>query len=140
MHVTSRDGTRIAYEKRGKGPVVILVNGALSDRAGSAELAQLLSGRFTVLSYDRRGRGDSTDTGPYTVQREIEDIDALIARAKIVLNVHYYDAQTFEIVRVVDRIRRRHAVEVRDVREWFVVIYQSAVELVGQHKEIVLVG
>ena len=78
MHVTSRDGTRIAYEKAGRGPAVILVNGALSDRTGSAELAQLLSQRFTVFSYDRRGRGDSSDTSPYSVEREIEDIEALI--------------------------------------------------------------
>ena len=78
MHVTSRDGTPIAYEKTGRGPAVILVNGALSDRTGSAELAQLLSQRFTVFSYDRRGRGDSSDTSPYSVEREIEDIEALI--------------------------------------------------------------
>jgi pimeloyl-ACP methyl ester carboxylesterase len=79
--VTSRDGTRIAYEKWGKGPAVIVVGGALSGRAGGAELAQLLADHFTVYSYDRRGRGDSTDTKPYSVKREIEDIEALIDSA-----------------------------------------------------------
>ena len=81
LHVTSRDGTRIAYDKWGKGPAVILVNGALSNRSSNAELAQLLAARFTVYSYDRRGRGDSTDTKPYSVKREIEDIEALIDAA-----------------------------------------------------------
>lgn len=77
----SRDGTRIAYEKRGKGPVVIVVSGALSERSGSSELAQLLAAHLTVYSYDRRGRGDSADTKPYSVKREIEDIEALIDSA-----------------------------------------------------------
>ena len=81
MYVTSRDGTRIAYDKWGKGPAVIVVGGALSDRSGSAELAQLLAAHFTVYSYDRRGRGDSADTKPYSVKREIEDIEALIDSA-----------------------------------------------------------
>ena len=76
--VTSRDGTRIAYDKLGMGPSLIVVNGALSERAGNAELAQLLAPHLTVYSYDRRGRGDSSDTPPYSVKREIEDIEALI--------------------------------------------------------------
>jgi pimeloyl-ACP methyl ester carboxylesterase len=79
--VTSRDGTRIAYDKSGRGPAVIVIGGALSDRAGGAELAKLLGNRFTVYSYDRRGRGASTDTKPYSVEREIEDIEALIDKA-----------------------------------------------------------
>ena len=78
MQVTSRDGTRIAYDRRGNGPAVIVVNGALADRSGNAELAQLLAAHLTVYSYDRRGRGDSTDSPPYSVKREIEDIEALI--------------------------------------------------------------
>ena len=81
MQVTSRDGTRIAYDRWGKGPAVILVNGALSDRSSNAELAALLAAHLTVYSYDRRGRGDSTDTQPYSVRREIEDIEALIDSA-----------------------------------------------------------
>jgi pimeloyl-ACP methyl ester carboxylesterase len=81
QYATSADGTRIAYDKTGKGPAVIVVGGALSDRRGGAELAQLLSSRLTVYSFDRRGRGDSTDTQPYSVKREIEDIEALITVA-----------------------------------------------------------
>lgn len=79
--VTSQDGTRIAYDKSGKGPAVIVVNGALATRADSSELAQLLAAHFTVYSYDRRGRGDSADTKPYAVKREVEDIAALIDAA-----------------------------------------------------------
>ena len=79
--VASRDGTRIAYDKSGSGPAVMVVNGALATRASSAELAQLLAGHFTVYSYDRRGRGDSADTNPYSVKREVEDMAALIDAA-----------------------------------------------------------
>ena len=81
QQVTSQDGTRIAYDKVGKGPAVVIVNGALSSRSSSAELAQLLATHFTVYSYDRRGRGDSTDTKPYSVKREVEDMAALIDAA-----------------------------------------------------------
>ena len=82
--VTSKDGTTIAYDQWGKGPVVILVDGALQYRAfdqGMVDLANLLSKHFTVMHYDRRGRGDSTDTQPYALEREIEDIEALIDEA-----------------------------------------------------------
>jgi pimeloyl-ACP methyl ester carboxylesterase len=80
-HVTSADGTRIAFEQRGSGPPLIIVGGILGDRERDRPLAQALAGRFTVISYDRRGRGESTDTLPYAVQREVEDIAALIAHA-----------------------------------------------------------
>jgi pimeloyl-ACP methyl ester carboxylesterase len=84
-NVTSKDGTAIAYDRSGQGPAVILVGGALSVRNSSIpmfrQLAALLEPHFTVINYDRRGRGDSTDTPPYTVQREIEDIEALIDAA-----------------------------------------------------------
>jgi pimeloyl-ACP methyl ester carboxylesterase len=76
--VTSKDGTKIAYAKVGNGPVVVLVLGALNSRKSGAKLAKLLASRFTVISYDRRGRGDSTDTAPYAPQREVEDVKALI--------------------------------------------------------------
>jgi pimeloyl-ACP methyl ester carboxylesterase len=79
--VTSRDGTTIAFDRVGKGPEVILVGGALSDRSAAAPLAAHLSADFTVFAYDRRGRGDSGDARPYAVEREIEDIDALIREA-----------------------------------------------------------
>jgi pimeloyl-ACP methyl ester carboxylesterase len=79
--VTSRDGTSIAYERLGAGPAVILVGGAFVDRSENGPLAAELAERFTVYNYDRRGRGDSGDTQPYAVAREIEDIEALIAEA-----------------------------------------------------------
>lgn len=79
--VTSKDGTRIAYDKSGTGPAVILVSGALATRSSDTELAQLLAPHFTVYNYDRRGRADSADTKPYSVEREIEDIEALINEA-----------------------------------------------------------
>jgi pimeloyl-ACP methyl ester carboxylesterase len=82
--VQSADGTTIALDKRGKGPALILVGGALEQRAmdsETAQLAPLLAEHFTVFHYDRRGRGESTDTPPYAVEREIEDIDALITEA-----------------------------------------------------------
>ncbi len=76
--VTSRDGTEIGFSRAGEGPALVLVGGAFTDRAHLAELATLLATRFTVLNYDRRGRGESGDTAPYAVAREIEDLDALI--------------------------------------------------------------
>ncbi len=81
--VTSNDGVEIAYEKTGKGPAVILVDGALCSRAFGPmpKLVPLLAPHFTVYHYDRRGRGDSENTQPYAVEREIEDIEALIKEA-----------------------------------------------------------
>lgn len=74
----SKDGTKIAYEKSGKGQPVVLVLGALNTRKSGASLAKLLAPRYTVVSYDRRGRGDSTDTPPYQPRKEIEDLAAVI--------------------------------------------------------------
>lgn len=76
--VPSKDGTTIAFDQSGSGPAIILVGGALSERSAGASLAALLAPHFTVISYDRRGRGDSGDTEPYAVEREVEDIAALI--------------------------------------------------------------
>ena len=78
--VTSKDGTVIAYSRIGQGPALILVDGALCYRAfgPSTALAATLSPHFTVVTYDRRGRGESGDTLPYTVEREVEDLAALI--------------------------------------------------------------
>ena len=74
----SKDGTRIAYDKKGEGRVVILVLGALNSRKSGTKLAKLLASQFTVITYDRRGRGESTDTAPYSPKREVEDLAALI--------------------------------------------------------------
>lgn len=78
--VISHDGTRIVYDRLGTGTPLVLVDGATGHRAftGFGELAQLLSSDFSVVWYDRRGRGESTDTAPYTPQREIEDLEAII--------------------------------------------------------------
>jgi len=81
--ITSRDGTEIAYDQRGQGPAVILVDGALCYRSFGPMpgLAELLAPYFTVYNYDRRGRGESGDTQPYALTREIEDLEALINEA-----------------------------------------------------------
>ncbi len=76
----SADGTRIAFDRRGEGPPVILVGGALSHRRFPhfVKLSELLAERYTAVAYDRRGRGDSGDSAQYSVAREVEDLDALI--------------------------------------------------------------
>jgi len=77
----SRDGTRIAHVVNGSGPPLILVGGAFCDhraRAAGLPLSKELEGRRTVLCFDRRGRGESTDTEPYAVAREVEDLAALV--------------------------------------------------------------
>jgi pimeloyl-ACP methyl ester carboxylesterase len=79
--VTSKDGTEIAFDQLGQGPAVILVSGGSVDRSSNAPLAEQLAPNFTVYNYDRRGRGPSGDTPPYAVEREIEDIEALIDEA-----------------------------------------------------------
>ncbi|MGE5291156.1 MAG: alpha/beta fold hydrolase [Micromonosporaceae bacterium] len=76
--MTSADGTTIALERKGQGPPVILIGGAFNDRTTVAGLASVLAPTFTAVAYDRRGRGDSGDSGTYAVEREIEDIAALI--------------------------------------------------------------
>jgi pimeloyl-ACP methyl ester carboxylesterase len=82
--VTSKDGTEIAYETKGTGKPVILVSGAMGYRAlgFGQDLVNLLEPHFTVYDYDRRGRGESTDTQPFAVEREVEDIEALIQAAE----------------------------------------------------------
>ncbi len=74
--VTSADGTTIAFDQLGSGPPLVLVAGASCDRVVDAGIAAGLAAHFTVLNHDRRGRGDSTDTPPYAVEREIEDLRA----------------------------------------------------------------
>ena len=82
--VQSRDGTTIAFDRTGEGPPVIVVDGAFAHRAinpTAGDLASLLAPRFSVYAYDRRGRGGSGDTEPYAPEREIEDLQAIIAEA-----------------------------------------------------------
>lgn len=79
--VTSKDGTTIAFDQFGNGPAVVLVSGGSVDRSSNAPLATLLAKHFTVFNYDRRGRGPSGDTQPYAVEREIEDIAAVVTAA-----------------------------------------------------------
>ena len=75
---TSRDGTTIAYEQSGQGSPVVVVASALADRSDTRKMAAMLAPHHTVINYDRRGRGASGDTPPCTIQREAEDIEALI--------------------------------------------------------------
>jgi pimeloyl-ACP methyl ester carboxylesterase len=80
---TSADGTQIAYTRAGSGPALVLVDGAMCYRGSSPNdaLAKELTTRFTVHTYDRRGRGESGDTGPYAVEREVEDLAAVVKEA-----------------------------------------------------------
>src|SRR5712692_2925899 len=80
-NVRSSDGTAIVFDQSGQGPALILVAGATATRLAEAALSAHLAPHFTVLAYDRRGRGDSGDTPPYAVEREVEDLEALITEA-----------------------------------------------------------
>ncbi len=79
--VLSKDSTPIAFDQSGQGPALILVAGATATRLAATSVAAALAPHFTVYAYDRRGRGDSGDTAPYAVEREVEDIEALITEA-----------------------------------------------------------
>jgi pimeloyl-ACP methyl ester carboxylesterase len=79
--VTSKDGTTITFDRLGQGPPVVLLCGASVDRMSNAGVAAIMAADFTVFNYDRRGRGASGDTPPYAIQREIEDIAAVIGAA-----------------------------------------------------------
>jgi pimeloyl-ACP methyl ester carboxylesterase len=77
-HVKSKDGTAISYTRSGDGPAVVLVGGGLDDGSENATLIPTLADSFMVANYARRGRGDSGDTSPYSLAREIEDLAALV--------------------------------------------------------------
>jgi pimeloyl-ACP methyl ester carboxylesterase len=79
--VRSEDGTTIAYETSGHGPVLVTSVGMFCDRGTTAGLAAILASEFSVVRYDRRGRGDSGDSPEYAPEREIEDLAAVIAAA-----------------------------------------------------------
>jgi pimeloyl-ACP methyl ester carboxylesterase len=76
--VTSADGVQIAYERVGRGPALVVVNGALSTKEAGAPLAPLLDGDFTLYRYDRRGRGDSSDGDASTPENELQDLAAIV--------------------------------------------------------------
>ena len=88
--VRSADGTTIGYTRAGQGPPLILVDGALCSRSFGPmpKLAEQLTPHFTVYTYDRRGRGDSSDTPPYEPDREVEDVEALVALAGDTVYLH----------------------------------------------------
>jgi pimeloyl-ACP methyl ester carboxylesterase len=79
--VISKDGTIIAFDRIGEGSPVVMVSGGSTDRMANAPLADLLASDFSVFNYDRRGRGPSADTPPYAVEREVEDIAAVVGSA-----------------------------------------------------------
>jgi pimeloyl-ACP methyl ester carboxylesterase len=109
--VTSKDGTRIAVDRYGSGPAVILVDGAMCSRAFGPmpALAKTLASQFTVYHYDRRGRGDSGDGFAWDIQREIEDLDAVIqlaGRSAMVFGASSGAALSVEAARQLRGIRR----------------------------------
>jgi pimeloyl-ACP methyl ester carboxylesterase len=77
----SADGTRIAYDVAGSGPPLVITGGAFNTRLSPGPLVGELASHFTVYTWDRRGRGDSSDTAPYSIEREVEDLAAVIAAA-----------------------------------------------------------
>jgi pimeloyl-ACP methyl ester carboxylesterase len=79
--VTSSDGTTIAFDRLGEGPPVVIIGGGPTHRSANAPVAKLLSERFTAFNYDRRARGDSGDTAPFAVDREYDDLAAVIDTA-----------------------------------------------------------
>jgi pimeloyl-ACP methyl ester carboxylesterase len=81
--ILSKDGTAIAVDRTGNGPALVFVDGAMCYRGSgpSRPMAAALAGHFTVFTYDRRGRGDSSDNAPYDVQREVDDLEAVIREA-----------------------------------------------------------
>jgi len=92
--VVSDDGTPIAYERRGEGPPLVLVHGTTADHTRWGSSLPLLAERFTTYAVDRRGRGASGDTGPYSIEREYEDVAAVVRsiRAPVNLLGHSYGA------------------------------------------------
>lgn len=103
--VRSADGTRIAFERSGAGPALILVEAAghYRDLSSFGGLVPLLSSELTVYTYDRRGRGESTDTAPYAPEREVEDLAALIAEAGGSAHLYGYSSGALVAMRAAAR-------------------------------------
>ena len=77
--VKSLDGTTIAFDRSGRGPALVLIVGAFSDRSSTKSLSAGLGSRFRMYEYDRRGRGDSDEIGPYSIEREVEDLRVAVS-------------------------------------------------------------
>jgi pimeloyl-ACP methyl ester carboxylesterase len=105
VSVRSADGTRIAFDRSGDGPPVILVEAAAHYRDFSSfdGLAPLLAREFTVYAYDRRGRGESTDATPYAPDREVEDLEALIEEAGGPVHLYGYSSGALLAMRAAAR-------------------------------------
>ncbi len=99
----SADGTTIAFDREGNGPPLVVVVGAFSDRSTSRALAAMLAPDFTVFRYDRRGRGSSGDTTPYSVEREIEDLEAVVTAAGGSALVYGHSSGAVLVFEAVDR-------------------------------------
>ena len=109
LHVISRDGTKIAYEKTGAGPALLIIGGALVDHHNYAPLAISLADKFEVYNFDRRGRGQSADTAPYTVEREVEDVLTIInsiGRPVIIYGHSSGSALAIHVAAVEDKIEK----------------------------------
>jgi len=91
---TSKDGTTIAFDRVGQGQPLILALGAFNDRTTGAPLAAWLAPHFSVFSYDRRGRGKSGDRPPYALEREVEDLAAVLTAADGSATVFGYSSET----------------------------------------------
>ena len=113
--VRSADGTTIAYTRAGQGPPLILVDGALCSRSFGPmpKLAERLAPHFTVYTYDRRGRGASSDTKPYAPDREVEDLEALVALAGETVYLHGTSSGAALALEAAGRIRRSGSWRVR---------------------------
>jgi pimeloyl-ACP methyl ester carboxylesterase len=113
--ILSHDGTPIAFDSVGAGPPLVLVVGAFNTRETGAALASFLAPHFTVLTYDRRGRGDSGDTAPYAVEREVDDLEALIGAAAGPVGVFGYSSGAVLALRAAARTARVSRVALYDL-------------------------
>ena len=106
--ITSKDGTRIAYSRSGSGPPLVLVHGTTADRTRWARVLPELEPRFTVYAMDRRGRGGSGDAAEYAIDREFEDVAAVIDAVgePVFLLGHSYGAICLEASILTDKVRR----------------------------------
>jgi pimeloyl-ACP methyl ester carboxylesterase len=133
--VHSADGTAIAFERRGTGPALVLVLGAFCDRTTAQTLAAVLGQDFTVYAYDRRGRGDSGDTTHYAVQREVEDLGALVAAAGGTASVFGHSSGA-----ALALIAAAQGLPVHRVAAYEPPLTRGAGELLGQVRELLGAG